>query len=1196
MLNWQRNPLRIIQLYFISFAVMFLIFVVGYLAINWLQQKNADSELIINLAGRQRMLSQRITLLTIGVDENSQVDNQAILETHLQEWQAAHQLFLDGDESLDVAPIGNETIHQDLLDLSPIMDEMILASRCLAQLVNESECPQSVESLQAQLLTQQNEFLFQMDDIVADMQVLFANRRIGYQRNSLILLLIELIGFLGVGLLLLRPSLRYTAKLVDDLSQSQETLKEQQAELKKQASLLEDASKLASIGVWEVPMDTMMPNWSAETKRIHEVPSDYEPDLETAINFYAPEARSLVEESVTHASQTGEGWDFELPLITAKGNRKWVRAIGGADIVDGEATRLFGVFQDLTERHKLDEEIQHARLLKRTIIDNLPDAAVIYFDRDLRYELLAGPFLEKAGYAADKMLGKTIYEILNSEQIERLEPLYKQALAGEEIAFGRNDIGNDIHYEANILPLRMNGDIEGGIVVIHDTSKQYEAQHKLEESAQAFRRVADNAPLGIFRGLKTGEIIYMNPHCMELLGMTDEQVAIGQWSMQLHPDDRDRVIQTRQEVLLQGNPLDIEYRFIHPDGQTIHVHSKTVPLVSENREFEEYIGTLTDVTARNKAQRKLEEGYQEFERLALNAPLGIFRANPNTDIVFMNRYCADLLETSVDDLMAQGWTNRIHPDDIEQVVYERQQTLGKGLPFDMEYRVMSLDDDVLWIHSRSIPLLDSDGNVVEFIGSLIDITASKEAKESLQEAKEAAEAANQAKSVFLANMSHELRTPLNAIIGFTQILRQDVSLKAEHQEQIQIISHSGEHLLELINDVLEMSRIEANQTKINSRPFDLHLLLNNLYPVMNLRAEAKGIRFLSEYTSDVPQYIQTDAQKLRQILINIIGNAIKFTEQGGVAFRVQHNEQRLYFEIEDSGMGIEEEALPNLFEMFTQSKSGQQSLEGTGLGLPISKRFVEMMDGTIEVDSVVDGGTLVRFNIAYKPVSAEDVEQSDTRRITGLHEPVKTFQILVVDDKPHSRNLLMQLLEPIGFEIRTATNGSEAVEVTEEWQPDLILMDIRMPEMDGFEATQTIRKNKKLPRQPIIIAVTASAFEHERQTILDSGCDDFVAKPYRIDVIFETIRKHLGVQYTYDSKLATTETPRVSDGELVNLGDLDPDIRARLMDTVRLLDTEGVEAILAEVVLTHETIANELQVLVDNFRFDVIRRKLEEIE
>ena len=395
----------------------------------------------------------------------------------------------------------------------------------------------------------------------------------------------------------------------------------------------------------------------------------------------------------------------------------------------------------------------------------------------------------------------------------------------------------------------------------------------------------------------------------------------------------------------------------------------------------------------------------------------------------------------------------------------------------------------------------------------------------LKKAKETADAANRAKSDFLAHMSHELRTPLNAILGFTQLMSRDNSLNFEQQENLSIINRSGEHLLTLINDVLEMSKIEAGQTTLNENSFDLYRLLNSIQEMLEIKAAEKSLQLIFERPQDLPQYICTDESKLRQVLINLLGNAIKFTQQGIVILRVSvvsstfpvnsTEKLTLQFEIEDTGPGIYAEEIEKLFEPFAQTETGLKSQEGSGLGLPISRKFVKLMGGDISVTSTVGLGTSFNFHIQVKPAESSEIQQAKIEhRIIGLAPGQRNYRILVVEDKWANRQLLVQLLLPLGFEVKEATNGEEAIALVEKWLPHLIWMDMRMPVMDGYAATQAIRaKNWNNP--PIIIALTANAFEEERSIAISIGCDDFVRKPFQENTILEKIAEYLGVEYTY---------------------------------------------------------------------------------
>ncbi len=416
----------------------------------------------------------------------------------------------------------------------------------------------------------------------------------------------------------------------------------------------------------------------------------------------------------------------------------------------------------------------------------------------------------------------------------------------------------------------------------------------------------------------------------------------------------------------------------------------------------------------------------------------------------------------------------------------------------------------------------------------------------LEIAKQTAEAANRAKSTFLANMSHELRTPLNAIIGFSQLISRSPILPTELQDNINIINTSGEYLLTLINNVLDLSKIEADKITLNSNSFNLHRLLDDVENLLHLKAENKGLKFNFYCNKNAPIYVETDEIKLRQVLINLLNNAIKFTSEGSVTLRVSsileqgNHSARIQFEIEDTGAGIAADELDSLFEAFTQTKTGREAQEGTGLGLIISRKFVQLMGGEITVKSEINKGTVFTFDIKANIVDAAKVEtQQPKRHVIALEPNQPAYKILVVDDNSIGRQLLIQLLKPLGFELQEASNGQEAVEIWHKWQPHLIWMDMRMPVMDGVEAAKEIKSTIQ-GDSTVIIALTASALEEDKAIILSSGCDDFMRKPFQQSEIFEMLKLYLGVRYIYDeheikTNLMSTKTPKLTAQDLVGL-------------------------------------------------------------
>jgi signal transduction histidine kinase/FixJ family two-component response regulator len=380
-----------------------------------------------------------------------------------------------------------------------------------------------------------------------------------------------------------------------------------------------------------------------------------------------------------------------------------------------------------------------------------------------------------------------------------------------------------------------------------------------------------------------------------------------------------------------------------------------------------------------------------------------------------------------------------------------------------------------------------------------------------------ADAANQAKSTFIANMSHELRSPLNAVLGFSQLMMRTKNLPTEHYENLSIINNSGSYLLTLINNVLDLSKIEAGKTTLNLQDFDLYSLLDDIEDMLYLRANEDELDLIFERDDRLPRYISTDQIKLRQVLINLIGNAIKFTKVGKVhlqanSINTSAQDCTLNFIITDTGVGIAPDELADLFASFSQAQAGKDKQEGTGLGLVISRKFVQLMGGDITVTSELGKGTTFQFQIQAK-ISKESISDRPKKtRVLALAPDQPTYKLLVADDKEVNCQLLIKLLRPMGFEVKSASNGQEAIAIWEEWQPHLIWMDMRMPVMDGYEATKYIKSTTK-GNATAVIALTASVLEEQKAIVLSAGCDDFIRKPFEEQVIFDTIAKHLGVKY-----------------------------------------------------------------------------------
>ncbi len=766
----------------------------------------------------------------------------------------------------------------------------------------------------------------------------------------------------------------------------------------------------------------------------------------------------------------------------------------------------------------------------------------------------------------------------------------------------------------------------------------------IKESEERLQSIIDNSTAVIYLKDTQGKYLLVNKQYETLFHITQADI-VGKTDYDVFPKEAaDELRENDRKILELDNSLEIEEIVPHDDGIHIYLSNK-FPLYDASGVPYGVCGVSTDITERKRTQKELSRHRDHLEaqvqkRTAdldnsvslLSATIestadGILVVDMDGNISEYNKKFAELwnipeevLESKDDEkLLGYVFEQLADPQSFQAKVEELYEQ-----PEKEDLSLIKFKDGRIF-ERYSLPQRLGD-HVIGRVWNFRDVTDRERTEEERQLAKEAAESASHAKSEFLASMSHELRTPLNAILGFSGIMDRDLDTTPTQKEHLKTITRSGEHLLDLINDVLEISKIEAGRVVLDNTEFDLYQMLDALRSMFRIRASDKDLGLHFEHGPEVPQYIRADARRLRQVLMNLLSNAVKFTEHGSVTLRVGYQlpvisdqwpdggkqttddiEQRtdegqriLQFEVEDTGPGIASEEMDKLFDPFSQTKSGKISQEGTGLGLPISQKFVHLMGGDISVASKEDQGSVFAFSIPVTEAEAKDVQQAlPERRVVGLEPGQSAFRILVVDDVEDNRTLVVKLFEAVGFETREAKTGQEAVDMWEAWAPHLICMDMAMPVMDGYEATRRIRalefkiNNLKLKIQKVpIIALTAVAFSEEQEKMLEAGCNDIVRKPLREADIFEAMHKYLGVRYIYEDKQAGGELQeKMMAAELLvpdTFNDIPEDMLAEFEDALIELNAELIQSIIERLRTHNNLVADCLLKLADNFQYDQI--------
>ncbi len=662
-----------------------------------------------------------------------------------------------------------------------------------------------------------------------------------------------------------------------------------------------------------------------------------------------------------------------------------------------------------------------------------------------------------------------------------------------------------------------------------------QSEAALQESEQRLRSIVDGAPFPIFIKNLQGQYIFINRFCENLTGF-EETELLGKTDDELFPSEIAELFrQGDQQALKAGEPITVEEVFTIR-GETQAKLATKFPLFNLAGEPYAICGLSIDISnvyhelrLRKQAEIALQESQQRYASLAMAAPVGIFRTDAEGRCVYVNEGWSEMTGMTLEEARGYGWSQALHPEDCPMIQAEWYRCATDNIPFRLEYRFQRLTDGkVTWVYGQAVAEHNIDGEITGYVGTITDITPRKEAETQLQTTNAELARATRLKDEFLANMSHELRTPLNAILGLAEGLQEEVygNLNSNQKRALSTIERSGKHLLELINEILDLSKIESGKFELNLSSVQVKSLCDFCLIFVRQEALKKEIKLLMEIPISLPCLI-ADEKRLRQVLINLLSNAVKFTPQGGqVTLRVKEQpieaekllkSNFLIFEIEDTGIGIAEKNLDQLFQSFVQLDSRlNRQYQGTGLGLALVKRITELHGGFVTVSSKQGQGSCFTVRLPYQieqescvysPASLMDNSFRESSNLPNS-SPHQNTVILIAEDNQTNIDMLSDYLESYGHKILIAYNGHEAIKLTTTEKPNLILMDIQMPELDGLEAIRQIKANPELKHIPII-ALTALAMPGDQEKCIEAGADYYLTKPVRLKLLAETIKEIL---------------------------------------------------------------------------------------
>ncbi len=845
-------------------------------------------------------------------------------------------------------------------------------------------------------------------------------------------------------------------------------------------------------------------------------------------------------------------------------------------------------------------------------------------------------YCQMSGYSMSELLTKSISDFEIVEKGDDITAhIQKVVIHGNDRFETRHRRKDGSIFDVEIS-VQHQPSAEGLLVMfLRDITSRNRSEAALRESENKYRTLLENIPQKIFVKDVAHNYVSVNEHCALDLGIRPEDV-VGKSDYDFFPKElADKYRADDRRVMQMNSAEHFEEAYIS-GGIDYFIHTVKAPVRNEMGEVIGVLGIFTDITrrkqmeyelsaARNdlenkvlertkeldevnaaltaeiqertKIQTVLSESEVRYRTLFVRACIGILVLSLSRKITEVNELFARMHGFTIPEMLSMRLKDFVTPETY-QLAHEVSGQIMAGEILTAEVEHYHKDGHVFTLEV-TVSLISSGGGD-SVLCLYRDITEHKRA-ELDRIAREAAEAANRTKSIFVANMSHEIRTPMNAVLGFAQVLACDPLLTPKQNECVRIISSNGEYLMRLINDILDISKIEAGLLTPNETTFCLHDYLDELELMFRSSVIAKELQLFVERDANVPRYVAADGGKLRQILINLIGNAIKFTETGAIKVRVEAVEGKtvedkdvlhLVVEVKDTGPGISDDDLGRIFDSFQQGESGVK-FGGIGLGLAVSRRLAEIMGGELTVVSQVGKGSCFRFDVPLKP--AEKIagqHQLEHCRVVGLEPGTGPFRILVVDDVPVNIALTYSLLRPVGFEVAEATNGVEALDVFKQWSPHAVLMDMRMPVMDGYEATRRI-KSTEAGRATSVIALTSSVFEDSKKKIMAAGVDGYISKPLRKAELFEVLGKCLGLRYVFadePDKIHGHPEPAYTTPEAMVA--LPKELIHAMLQAVEEGEIDHLIGLVVEVEKLDSATARVLKSLVDRFDYEKLNQWL----